>query len=153
MTKKGIYKMNLLIRIGITTLGRKGESFALLIPCLLALLIAGCASTFLISKDCKTYFFGEANDTTYKMLCLSGDIARVLEGTALPPETKVAIYRSTCADRSKGEVQKIYAGLSSEQRRDFRFSFQKQGYQVNAKPISNFKYAPFAINPDFCFPD
>ncbi|HSB52492.1 MAG TPA: hypothetical protein VLD40_07515, partial [Dissulfurispiraceae bacterium] len=51
---------------------RHAKSLVLIMLCLLAVMSAGCASTFLISKDCKTYFFGEVNETTYKMLCLSG---------------------------------------------------------------------------------
>lgn len=132
---------------------RYGQWLITIVLCLTALLIMGCGSTFLISKDCKTYYFGEVNGTTYEMLCLSGDIELILEGTSLPPETRVAIYRSTCADPSKAEVQAIYATLSAAQKKDLRFSFQKQGYEVNTKTIGNFRYEPLATSPGFCFPD
>lgn len=95
---------------------RYGQWLITIVLCLTALLIMGCGSTFLISKDCKTYYFGEVNGTTYEMLCLSGDIELILEGTSLPPETRVAIYRSH-AQTLRRQKCKPYTRLSAPRRR------------------------------------
>jgi hypothetical protein len=121
--------------------------------CLLVVMTAGCVPTFLISKDCKTYFFGEVNETKYKMLCPSGDFERVLNSTTLPRETKNALYWSTCRDRSRQRPQAVYASLSAAQKRDLKFSFQKQGCEVNVRLISNFRYEAFTTGPGFCVPE
>ncbi len=100
-----------------------------------AVMVAGgCTSTFLVGKDCRSYFFGSNDEGLYRMLCESGDFRRVLEGTALPQETKDAFYRYNCVQPFPDKVKELYVSLTSEEKRDLRFSFQKQGYYINYKP-------------------
>lgn len=95
----------------------------------------GCSSTFLVSKDGKGYFFGSRSEAIYKMLCESGDLAKVLKETGLPKEMKEALYRYNCtAERSGEKVKEIYAAMTHDQRKDLRNAFKGNGYDINYLP-------------------
>jgi hypothetical protein len=115
------------------------------------LILGGCASTFLVSKDCKTYYFGSPEEGPYKMLCASGDFRKILDDSALPQEIKDSLYKAQCLDRSKESVKKIYASLTDDQKEELKFSFQKHGYYVNYKPAPNYQYNYYYVsNREFC---
>src|SRR5512136_20359 len=123
----------------------------LLLAACAALALGACASTFLVSKDCRTYYFGSPEDGPYKMLCASGDLKKVLDDSALPREIKDSLYKAQCLDRSKESVKKIYASLTDDQKEELKFSFQKHGYYVNYKPVPNYQYNYYYVsNQEFC---
>ncbi len=96
-------------------------------------LIGGCASTFIVMKDGKGYFFGSKSEGLYKMLCESGDLKSILDDTQLSRGDKDSLYKYNCDlnERSKEKITEIYASLKPEQRRDLRLAFQKHGYDIN----------------------
>lgn len=104
---------------------------AMLIPVLL--LFAGCApTTFLLSKDGYSTYFGRMNTGLGRNLCLSGDLQRALENAALPPIAKDGLYRHVCTDEYSWEtVVSLYAFLSPEEKRELMRAFAKLGYEVN----------------------
>ena len=66
------------------------------------------------------------------MLCSSGDLMKVLEATLLSGEMKDAFYRDNCsAERSSDKVRQLFASMTSEQRKDIRTAFKKNGYSIN----------------------
>jgi hypothetical protein len=116
-----------------------------------ALVLGSCASTFLVSKDCMTYYFGSPEEGPYKMLCASGDLKKVLDDSTLPQEIKESLYKAQCLDRSKDSVKKIYTSLTDDQKEELKFSFQKHGYYVNYKPVPNYQYNYYYVsNREFC---
>lgn len=101
----------------------------------LILLVSGCSSTFLISKDGKGYFFGSKSDAIYRMLCDSGDLRKILkDATRIPETTKEEIYQSNCVNRSGERVKEIYAAMTPEERKDLRNAFKLNGYDINYLP-------------------
>ncbi len=96
-------------------------------------LFAGCTSTFLVTKDGKSYFFGSEKEGLYKMLCESGDLTLILTDTQLPSRIKDELYKYNCvpAEQSREKISEIYASMTPEQRRELRFAFQKHGYDIN----------------------
>jgi hypothetical protein len=101
---------------------------------LLTLLIpAGCASTFVASKDGKGYYLGSSSGAAYTLFCESGDLRRILNSaTKLRQEMKDDLYSSNCGtERSNEQVQRIYATMTSEQRKDLRLAFKQNGYDIN----------------------
>lgn len=131
---------------------RKGNIRVMLLLAVCAALVLGaCASTFLVSKDCRTYYFGSPEEGPYKMLCASGDFKKVLDDSTLPQVIKDSLYKAQCLDRSKESVKKIYASLTDDQKEDLKFSFQKHGYYVNYKPVPNYQYNYYYVsNREFC---
>lgn len=115
-----------------------------------AFLIGGCAGTFLVSKDCKSYFFGSGEEGLYRMLCETGDLRTILADTGLPDDLKERFYAAQCVDRSYDAVKALYATLAPEQRRLLKFSFQKRGYEINYKPIGNYRFNYGYSGPEFC---
>lgn len=106
-----------------------------LIAGFLILLVSGCSSTFLISKDGKGYFFGSKSDAIYKMLCDSGDLRKILkDATKISEATKEQIYQSNCINRSGEKVKEIYAAMTPEERKDLRNAFKLNGYDINYLP-------------------
>jgi hypothetical protein len=121
-----------------------GLLLAVLIP------INGCASTFLVSKDCNTYYFGSTQEKLYNMLCSSGDLEKVLNSADLPPLYRDSLYRFQCVDRSHDGVVRIYTDLSSDQKDRLKDAFKEHGYEINSRPTDNFHVYPLGVNPDFC---
>lgn len=99
------------------------------------LLLAACSSTFVVSKDGKGYFLGSRSADLYRMLCESGDLKRVLADTRLSEELRGELYRYNCtAEKSGDKVRQIYAAMTSEQRKDLRTAFTRNGYDINYMP-------------------
>src|ERR1700687_1482161 len=118
------------------------------------LFLVGCgASTFLVSKDCNTYFLGDNEPVFDKMLCASGDFKKILDTSNLPQDVRESLYKAQCIDHSREDVKKIYASLTPEQKRDLKFNFQVHGYYVNYKPVPNYQYDYYSAyyNAEFCY--
>jgi hypothetical protein len=99
----------------------------------IVLLTCACTPMFLVGKEGKRgLFLGSNSKAMYDMLCVSGDLLKVLEITDLNKELKETFYRSNCSDeRSFEKVKKIYTAMTSEQRKDIRTAFKKNGYSIN----------------------
>ncbi len=115
-----------------------------------AAILCACASTFLVSKDCKTYYFGSTEEGLYKMLCTTGDLMRVLDDGALPPEMRAGLYDAQCVERSRDRVNALYQSLTSEQKSALKSAFSRHGYYVNYKPIGNYDFDNLLDNINFC---
>jgi hypothetical protein len=101
------------------------------------LITSACAAPmFLVSKEGderKGQFLGKKSDVLYDMLCVSGDLLKVLETTQWSEEMKEAFYQSNCsADRSFAKVKLIYKAMTRAQRKDIRTAFKKNGYAINS---------------------
>jgi hypothetical protein len=125
----------------------------LLVSISASLLFTGCARTFLVSKDCTTYFFGSQDQTLYSMLCASGDLEAILNDAALPADARAALLEAQCRERSREKLDRIYASLSSEQQDALKSAFRKHGYEINTKPAPNFRVYPYYDNVNFCPPE
>lgn len=125
---------------------------ALITLAAIPLLLAGCASTFLISKDCKTNFFGKNDRDLNAMLCDQGDLRRVLASAALPRETADRLFRARCVDHSERQVGEIYKSLDRGRQRELKYAFRLNGYEVNYKPAPELRFAPYDFGPEFCPP-
>jgi hypothetical protein len=56
----------------------------------------------------------------------------VLEDTHFSKEMKEAFYQAICsAERSSDKVKKLFVSMMSEQRKDIRIAFKKNGYEIN----------------------
>lgn len=120
----------------------------------LALFFPGCTQTFLVTRDCKSYFFGGHEKELRMMLCDSGDLRRILDDVDLPSETRDSLYGYQCTERSGEKVRELYGSLSPEQKRDLKYSFQKHGYDINYRPTRSRMRDPFGYEnyTDLCSP-
>ncbi|NTU43372.1 MAG: hypothetical protein HGA78_10090 [Nitrospirales bacterium] len=101
--------------------------------CAVLVFVLGCADTFIVSKAGKDFVFGREASVAYQMLCETGDMKAILVDTSLPPEAKEGLYNHICVDRSYAKVAALYKGLTKEQQRELRLSFQGHDYDVNYK--------------------
>ncbi len=124
-----------------------------LVLALASLFFISCAKTFLVTKDCNTYFFGSPDQTLYKMLCTSGDLQKVLADFAIPEDIRASLYEAQCTDRSRDKLDSIYASLSHDQQDALKSAFRKHGYEINVKDVPNYRVYPYYDNVNFCPPD
>ncbi len=97
-----------------------------------ALLTVACSDTFLVFKKGKGYFLGSNSPGKYELLCVSGDMEKVLADTTLSRELKDSLYKYNCsAERSGKKIKEVYASMTTEQRKDIRTAFVKNGYEIN----------------------
>ncbi len=96
-------------------------------------LVAGaCTPMFMVGKGEGRGVFLGSNAKAYDMLCVSGDLVKVLEATHLSGEMKEKFYEYNCsAARSGDKVKQLFASMTSEQRKDIRTAFKEKGYSVN----------------------
>jgi hypothetical protein len=117
------------------------------------LLLAGCTKTFLVSRDCNTFFFGSDHPALYRTLCASGDLEKVLADAGLSEDVRAGLYQAQCTDRSREKVENIYGSLTSEQQEALKSAFRKHGYEINTHPAPNFRYDSYDDYWSFCPPD
>ena len=100
----------------------------------IALLAGGCSPMFMVQKEGvakRGRFLGST--FAADMLCSSGDLLKVLEDTHFSKDMKETFYQSHCAsDRSYAKVKEVYTSMTSEQRKDIRTAFKKNGYLINS---------------------
>ncbi len=142
MNDKSIYRMSF-------SAWKTRRLVVLSVACI-TLFCIGCTKTFLISKDCNTYFFGSNDQTLYNMLCASGDLEKVLNDAQLPADTQAGFYKAQCTDRSRQNLNDIYGSLSHEQQEALKSAFRKHGYEINVKPTPNYHIYPYYDNVNFC---
>lgn len=100
-----------------------------------SLLVIGCASTFLVSKDCYSAFLDSNDEKMVRMLCDTGDFRHIVDTTELSSGDRESLYEALCEKHSGEEVKKIYASFTSQQQKDLKLSFEKHGYDINYKPV------------------
>ncbi len=71
---------------------------------LASLLFIGCAKTFLVSKDCQTYFFGSSDLILYRMLSTSGDHCKGMNIFILPVRTGITTIKKLLSRTHHEEV-------------------------------------------------
>jgi hypothetical protein len=101
------------------------------------LITSACsAPLFLVSKkgdEKKGRFLGSTSNSMYEMMCVSGDLRKVLETTHWSKEMQETFYQYNCsAERSFDKVKQMYASMTREQRKDIKTAFKKNGYAINS---------------------
>ncbi len=98
-----------------------------------ALVLNGCSSSnFLVYKDAKHFYVTNKSDTLRKMLCDSGDLARIAKDASLPAGIQAELIGSICAsEKVKERVLAVLEGMTREQRNALKLAFQLNGYEVN----------------------
>lgn len=106
---------------------------ATVILCAIILTIVGCSSSnFLIYKDAKHYYMTNKSDNLRKVLCDSGDLARITRDAQLPEELQKELIASMCTqDKVKEHVLAVLEKMTKEQRSALKLAFQNNGYQIN----------------------
>ena len=99
----------------------------------------GCTSTFMVSKECSTYYLGSTTDGVYRMLCETGDFERVLADAGLPSDIAQRLYEAQCRERSREVFLSAYQRLSPAQQDSLKSAFRENGYEINAKPADNLR--------------
>jgi hypothetical protein len=99
----------------------------------MVLVTCACTPLFMVGKgERRGGFLGSNSKAMYEMLCVSGDLGKVLEATQLSAEMKDAFYRYNCsAERSSDKLKQLYASMTPEQRKDIRTAFKVNGYTIN----------------------
>ena len=97
--------------------------------------LAGCASTFLVTKDCYSAFLDSDENKLYNMLCETEDFRKIIAAAAIPQDKKDILYKALCKDRSGEKVRNLYASLTEQEKESLKLSFQTQGYDINYKPV------------------
>ncbi len=96
------------------------------------LIIGACSDTFMVSKVGEVYFISGNSNAKFNLLCKTGDMEKILLTSHLDKEIKDALYQYTCSEaRSGDKVKQIYASMNSEQRKDIKNAFRKNGYTIN----------------------
>ncbi len=99
----------------------------------MVLITGACSDSFIITKDGYGYFVGSSSQAMYEMICVSGDMKRVLSDTQLGKEMKDNLYRYSCSsERSNDKVKLVYASMTPEERKDIKSAFRKNGFTINA---------------------
>ena len=97
-----------------------------------ALIVGGCSSTFVASKDGKGYHLSSSSNAAYEMFCQSGDLTKILADTSFDQQLSNSLYQSNCgSERSSQKVKQIFASMTPAQRKELRQSFKKNGYEIN----------------------
>ena len=93
----------------------------------------GCnSSNFLVYKDARHFYVTSKSDALRKMLCESGDLARITRDAALTEELQKELYDSICTSaKVKERVLAALEGMTKEQRKSLKLAFQLNGYEVN----------------------
>ncbi len=97
------------------------------------LTIVGCGgSNFLIYKDAKHYYMTNKSDNLRKVLCDSGDLARITRDAQLSEDLRKELFASMCTqDKVKEHVLAVLEKMTKEQRSALKLAFQNNGYQIN----------------------
>lgn len=97
------------------------------------LVLSGCSgSNFLVYKDAKHFYVTSNSDTLRKVLCESGDLARIARDADLPVKMQNDLTASICAtEKVKEMVLAVLESMTKEQRRALKLAFQLNGYEVN----------------------
>jgi len=109
------------------------KSWLLIVSIGMLLMTGACTSMFMVGKGEKRgVFLGSNSQAAYDMLCASGDLRVVLEATHLNRELKDTLYQYSCSEeRSSDKVKRLYAAMTSEQKKDIMTAFKEKGFSIN----------------------
>ena len=95
--------------------------------------LCGCSgSNFLVYKDAKHFYVTSKGETLRKVLCDSGDLARITMDSNLPDDLRDEIFASICTrDKVKERVLAVLERMTKEQRSALKLAFQLHGYEIN----------------------
>jgi hypothetical protein len=102
----------------------------------MVLATGACAPAFMVGKagsDEKGVFLGSKSKAAYNMLCVSGDLAKVLATSHLSKEMKDDLYKYNCSEeeRSTKKLRKLYGSMTRAERKDIKLAFKKNGFAIN----------------------
>ncbi|MBI5141776.1 MAG: hypothetical protein HZA20_06235 [Nitrospirae bacterium] len=105
----------------------------LLLASAFMVMLASCGpSTFIVSRDSSSYYFGSESQSLKRMICDTGDLERVLRDAEIPEHLKSDFNEYVCTEkRSREKVIALYAFLSPEEKRSLKRAFSMRGYMVN----------------------
>ena len=107
----------------------------LVLMALAAVLVMGCSQRFVMYKGGRAYYFASRQQGITKMICDSGDLARILKRTtSIPEATRKELYAGSCVKPSPEATEKTYESLTPKQREELRQSFRAEGYEINYFP-------------------
>lgn len=100
---------------------------------LLALLATGCASrNFIVYKEGKSFYLASDGPDRTRILCDSGDLARIVEDSRLPAPLKAELKERICvARKGKKDIMDTLNGMTKEQHADLKTAFRENGYEIN----------------------
>ena len=102
---------------------------------IISIVLSGCASTFLVSRDCYSAFLDSNDEKLVRMLCDTNDFRKIVHSTELSEKNRKNLYEAFCEKRSGEEVRKIYSSFTSQEQKDLEISFEEHGYDINYKPV------------------
>lgn len=99
----------------------------------MALFVAACSPALMVGKgEMKARYLGSNVKIMYDMLCVSGDLVKVLETTHFSKEMKDSLYKYNCSDERSGEkVRQLFLSMTPAQRKDIKMAFKENGYSIN----------------------
>jgi len=102
---------------------------------IIPVVLSGCTTTFLVSKDCYSAFLDSIDEKLIRMLCDTGDFRKIVDSTELSGKKGESLCASVCLKHSRENITKIYASFTSQEQKDLKLSFEKHGYDINYKPV------------------
>lgn len=95
--------------------------------------LAGCSSgNFLVYKDAKHFYVTSTGPELRRILCDSGDMAKIAKDSQLPEALQKELKDGICnSNKVKERLLATLEGMSKEQRTALKAAFQKNGYDIN----------------------
>lgn len=99
-------------------------------------MLGGCnKANFLVYKDAKHFYVTSDGSSLRRVLCDSGDLAKITEDSALPANLQKELFESICSPKEGGKAKErvlsVLEGMTKEQRNSFKNAFELNGYQIN----------------------
>lgn len=95
--------------------------------------IAGCSSgNFLVYKDSKHFYVTSTGPELRRILCDSGDMAKITKDSQLPEALQKDLKDGICnSNKVKERLLATLEGMTKEQRTALKTAFQQNGYDIN----------------------
>ena len=98
-----------------------------------AICLAGCSTgNFLVYKDAKHFYVTSTGPELRRILCDSGDMAKIAKDSKLPDALQHDLKDGICtSNKVKERLLATLEGMSKEQRTALKHAFQQNGYDIN----------------------
>ncbi|MCE1225291.1 MAG: hypothetical protein LWW87_02260 [Geobacteraceae bacterium] len=98
-----------------------------------AFTISGCSSgNFLVYKDSKHFYVTSTGPELRRILCDTGDMARITKDSKLPDALQKDLNDGICnSNKVKERLMATLEGMTKEQRTALKTAFQQNGYDIN----------------------
>ena len=95
--------------------------------------IAGCSSgNFLVYTDSKHFYVTSTGPELRRILCDSGDMAKIAKDSRLPDALQKDLKDGICtSNKVKERLLATLEGMTKEQRTALKTAFQQNGYDIN----------------------